>query len=124
MRDGKIHNPSIQIMAYIIAIALLVVLITFISTHKVYTVYGESMEPSINSGDKILIKKCNINDISKGDIVVYEKSHGEYIIHRVIGYTTDINGVKYLYTKGDNNDKMDSIAVNEDMIIGKCIWGI
>ena len=95
----------------------------FLSTHRVCTVYGESMEPNLNSGDKILIKKCSINSISNGDIIVYEKSKGEYIIHRVIGYTTDINGVKYLYTKGDNNDKMDSIAVDETMIIGKCVWG-
>lgn len=103
------------------AIIILVVVcsLTLVFNYKAYRVYGDSMETTLSAGELVLIHECKIDEASIGDIIAYNGPDGHVVIHRVVETTVDISGNKYLYTKGDNNDKIDTLAVSKEMVIGK-----
>lgn len=79
----------------------------------------KSMEPTINAGDTVLIKKGNIDEVKVGDIVVYFDG-SRYIIHRVILEVSP----NVFQTKGDNevtNKLPDEVLVTKDNYYGKYI---
>ena len=79
-------------------------------------VASESMKPSLNKGDLVVIdQKCH--DLAKSDIIAYKKGT-KIIIHRINKIEKDGSVINY-YTKGDNNKKNDDITVKDDMILGK-----
>ncbi len=71
-------------------------------------VTSESMVPTLNVGDLLVLKHVPEDDIKVGDIIVYEDSWytAAPIVHRVIRIE-EINGTKHFYTKGDNNQMED-----------------
>ncbi len=79
--------------------------------YYVFTVATGSMEPELNIGDYILVKKDNY---SVGDIVTYFKDD-VYVTHRIIEINDNV-----VITKGDANDVSDKAITKED-IIGKVI---
>ena len=89
---------------------------------KPVSIASGSMLPEIHVGDIALIKKCNANDIIVGDIIQYQME-GYTVIHRVIEKKQK-NGEYIFITKGDNNKSQDLNPVNEDQVIGKCIFKI
>lgn len=74
----------------------------FVSSYDLLHVQGQSMEPTLEDGDILIINE-NIEDVENGDIVVYEDpSKDKYIVHRIIQSNDDA----YIL-KGDNNDYPD-----------------
>lgn len=69
-----------------------------------------SMEPLIDPGDVVLIKKIlkeqDISHLSKGDIINFKRD-GITITHRIIDVYHDEAGNLSFETKGDNNDCAD-----------------
>ena len=118
MEEIQKHKNYI-VGAAIVVVAILIII--FISRYTLYRVAGNSMYDTLYNKDLVLVKRCGMKDISKGDIVVYVGYSDEVIIHRVTASVTDINGRKYLITKGDNNDDTDALAVSSSMIIGKYV---
>jgi len=87
-------------------------------------VEGTSMEPLFQTGDVVFVIKVKPSDIKPGDIIVYEKPSGAYIIHRVTKIVNE-NSKIVIITKGDNNKYYDPpISVNQ--VVGKVlsIYGI
>lgn len=76
-------------------------------------VVSASMEPTIMTGDFVITKQVDFEDIKVGDIIVYkyEFKDGEpvAIIHRV--YDKQEN---YLLTKGDNNLLFDPYVIRPE----------
>ena len=72
---------------------------------QVYYVATGSMEPTINTGDVVLIKKTPAEDIHKGDIITYKAVEGDMagksITHRVVEEPEYRNGTYYFQTRGD-----------------------
>lgn len=83
---------------------LLVVHIGFIvSPYEIYKVGSDSMSPTLESGDYIVVNS-DVNSISEGDIIVFNiVNHKSDIVHRVVGYR---DGKGYV-TKGDNSPYID-----------------
>ena len=82
-------------------------------------IMSNSMYDYFARGDAVIIEKLNTEEkknIKVGDIIHY-KHDNTYITHRVI-YKIENNGVYTFYTKGDNNEVVDSWEVNEDDING------
>ena len=78
-----------------------------------------SMTPNVNIGDIVIIKKCKAKEIKVNDVIEY-KLDKISVIHRVIAI--EKKGEEKIYiTKGDNNDRKDSLPVKENQIIGKII---
>ena len=87
--------------------------------YSLFSIGSNSMEPNINKGDIIIIERIdidNVNDLKKGDVILF-RSGSMIISHRIIKIV-DKAGIKYYYTKGDNNEVMDLYPVVKEDIVG------
>jgi len=83
-----------------------------------------SMEPTLVSGDLVLVTKVGADQIEVGDIIAFNVpetylGRGESpVIHRVIAKVEGEDGV-YFVTKGDVNASEDAWLVPEEAVIGE-----
>ena len=71
----------------------------------VFAVTGMSMWPFICHGrDQVVLTKCSVNSLKRGDIVLWKTPLGEYILHRVTQILPD-----YIETTGDGNCFRDGL---------------
>lgn len=83
-------------------------------------VFSESMIPTLNKGDLVVVSGTDDN-ISIGDIIVFDVGSKDYpIIHRV----HDIQKSGGFRTKGDNNPYEDPWVISNDNIHGKALFSI
>lgn len=68
---------------------------------------GSSMLPTIN-GTTDVVTLCRADNIVKGDIILFKRPNGQFILHRIIG----INGNR-LTVRGDNVYSSEVIDANE-----------
>jgi signal peptidase len=87
-------------------------------------VESTSMIPVLNIGDLLVLKVYAPQDISIGDIVVYNANwHDKPIVHQVVEIQI-VDGVYHYYTKGVNNTMQDpGYRLYED-IVGVVIFVI
>lgn len=129
IRKRKKRVSTLGKVLYIILIILIynlvLVGISFISKqdfngffgYKAYNITTNSMEPTINIGDIIIVKKVNNEDkIKNGDIISFRKN-SEVVTHRIIDIT-ETNGEKRYITKGDNNNIPDLEKLSFSQIEG------
>ena len=78
---------------------------------------GESMRPLFRPGDRILFEPCRIEDLRRGDVIIF-KAQGkeELVVHRVV-----TKGTAGLRTKGDANLSRDSWEIRQDDILGRAL---
>lgn len=82
------------LQSFAVAGVLAAVIILFIA--QSFVVKGESMEPSLHDGERLLIEKITyrFGDPHRGDIVVLKTNTKEKYIKRVIGVPGDIIEIK------------------------------
>ena len=82
------------------------------------TCSGPSMNPTLKPGDGLeMLTYGNRNEIRVGDVIVYPHPFGTIdVVHRIIEIRYD--GV---FTRGDNNNKIDPYTVRFEDILGKVI---
>ncbi len=84
-------------------------------------VESESMEPTIMTGDLIIVHTVdNADELEVGDIVTYWENQpgGALITHRIAEVTTDSEGKKVYRTKGDGNVIADSRYLYPENVVG------
>lgn len=82
---------------------------------RIYRVISGSMQPALQIGDVIIVKKSN--NYSERDIITY--SNGlTTITHRIIAINND-----KVITKGDSNE-VDDKPINKEQIVGKFFFRI
>jgi len=123
-RRAKEHLSTLTLLVSIV-IFLLLFRPTFLGGDVTYVIAtGSSMEPLFHHGDLLVLKRAPSYQV--GDIVGYKPSlpaevSSEHklplIVHRIVKF--DERG--WFVTKGDNFDKPDPYAVEEDLIVGK-LW--
>lgn len=84
---------------------------------RVLGVQTGSMEPALNVGDGLVIRKVDFNSLAVGDIVSY-KPHGAAVLvsHRIVGIK---QSNRQLVVKGDNNAQADGESINASQIVGR-----
>ena len=126
----QVSQVLITVMAFLSIVALTSCLVTFIATgkpslfgYRVMWVRTPSMEPTIMTGDFVLVKTADESDVDVGDIAVYRKvdsggrlSHYR-IIHRITALTDDGNFI----FKGDNNPYPDKMEVSPNQVEYKAV---
>jgi len=81
---------------------------------RLLIVKSNSMYPTLQIGDFILIKRNN--DYKKGDIITYDYESNYLVTHRIIEKNNN-----FFITKGDNNNSEDDKFIQLDNIKGKVI---
>ena len=90
------------------------------------TVQSDSMSPTFNQGDLIVIKQCDTADLQVGDIVTFHTIvDNQYALntHRIVAID-ELNGMHSFTTKGDNNDIADQHVISDGDIVGKYVLKI
>ena len=132
-KRNKTRNTRKRIIGVFLIILLynlILVIITNLSNYKITQIFGyksyqistNSMSPSINIGDVIVVKNVEVEQINIGDIITFQKN-GEKITHRVSDIQKTEEGISYI-TKGDNNNLEDSEKITYDNIDGKYVLKI
>lgn len=117
----------------IILIPILIINITLIiksytSEDKISDIGGflplivltDSMYPTIQSGDLVICKTAEAEDIQVGDVIAYfdPAGNGDNVVtHRVIELTTE-DGKLAFRTQGDANNTPDKSVVPSDSLVG------
>jgi len=71
------------------------------------------MQPKINPGDVVILKKIDTKYLNKGDVIKYWNGN-VYVIHRIVDvYVRD--NQKYFITKGDTNKLADAPVLPEQV---------
>lgn len=81
---------------------------------RLLIVKSNSMYPTLQKGDFILIKRNY--DYKKGDIITYDYESNYLVTHRIIEKNNN-----FFITKGDNNNSEDDKFIQLDNIKGKVI---
>lgn len=126
-RKNKVNTLSkiLYVILIILIYNLVLVGISFISKqdfngifgYKAFNITTNSMEPNINKGDIIIIKKVKNEDKLKKDDIITFWQDDEIITHRIIDIT-ETNGEKRYITKGDNNNIPDLEKISFSQIEG------
>ncbi len=90
-----------------------------------YVIVSESMIPTIDVNDAIVVKKISNSDLKIGDIITFNSKdyayNGMTVTHRIVGIQKTASGEKIYRTKGDNNIFIDTALVDLNSIYGKVI---
>ena len=87
------------------------------------SVVSDSMAPTFNAGDLIIIRKCDPATLNQGDIVTFHTIiNNEFALntHR-IAEIQDQGGVRSYVTKGDNNAIADTHIISDGDIVGRYV---
>ena len=125
----KIVKRIIEIIAIILIYNIILIIISSINGkdfsilgYKAYIVNTNSMEPTIEVGDIVIIKKVKAEKLNQGDVITFTRE-GEVITHRITKIETEEKSTQYI-TKGDNNNTEDTLKIKYEDIIGKEILTI
>ena len=132
--SNKIKNKRMtkKIFKYIILNILIILFIINLilsfeeNTHilgiYMFNIVSESMEPTLEINDVVVVKMCEATQLQKGDIITFQQD-GRIISHRILDITKDKKIIKFR-TKGDNNEIPDSDLIPESQVYGKVLFSI
>lgn len=120
-KKHKSENPIKLIITSIFSIAIVWFALGVFPIHPNVIATG-SMNPMINPGDIVLVKKVDGNTVKKGEVIQFKRDN-IYIFHRIIDIKVEKNNKKYV-TKGDNNSVQDSELVTPEDVKGTVIYVI
>lgn len=93
-----------------------------------YIIVSQSMVPTINVNDGIVVKRMDNDKYQVGDIVSYvtndSRFRGSVVTHRIVTKENDTVNSSIYTTKGDNNQMVDANSVYTSMINGKVLFRI
>lgn len=133
-RMKKIGNIFLDILIVLVVVAALTISVMVITSKAtgVANVFGyspvsvltDSMEPTFNTGDLIIIKQIDTDNLKKDDIVTYKEVINEVEVlntHRIIERYVEPNGFINYVTQGDNVPQRDIMPIYPDQIVGQYI---
>lgn len=132
--SNKIKNKRMtkKIFKYIILNVLIILFIINLilsfeeNTHilgiYMFNIVSESMEPTLEKNDVVIVQKCEISQLQKGDIITFLQDE-RTVSHRIIGITQENGNIKF-QTKGDNNEIPDPDLIESGQVYGKVLFRI
>ena len=130
----KINNKKVtkNIFKYIILTVLIILFIINLilsfeeNTHifgiYMFNIVSESMKPTLEVDDVVVVQKCKPSQLQIGDIITFRQDN-RIISHRILDITKE-KGITKFKTKGDNNEIPDSDLVEQEQIYGKVQFSI
>lgn len=95
---------------------------------RIYHIMTGSMEPTIPTGSKILVRSVDPYTLEVGDVITFESRdeaiYGYANTHRIIEIEEDENGELCFVTRGDANSSADRMRVYPADIKGKVVFGM
>lgn len=132
--SNKIKNKRMtkKIFKYIILSVLITLFIINLilsfeeNTHilgiYMFNIVSESMEPTLEKNDVVVVQRCEPSKLQDGDIITFNKEE-KTITHRILDITKDKKSIKFR-TKGDNNEIPDPGMVEAEYVYGKVVFSL
>ena len=129
-KNTKIVKGILDVIIIILLYNIILVLISCVNKiddvsifgYKTYKITTDSMTPSINAGDVIIVKKVQEEKLQVGDVITFQKQD-KVITHRITNIEEQ-DGKKVYTTKGDNNNLEDNETIEYANIEGKNVLTI
>jgi signal peptidase len=119
---------ELGVMAAIVGVVVLLPVYTGTSNYPLAIVQGNSMYPTLHSGDLVIFGKPSQAQIANGTIIVFVQGDTgvstldslvrPIVIHRIVGTVIQADGTVYYKTKGDNNQFVDPQLVQSNHVLG------
>ena len=123
MKTLKVLWSIISSLLLVIIIVLILITISsngiFINGYKSFLIQSGSMEPSIMTGDVVIVHESP--SYMPGDVVTFQSKEERTVTHRIAA-VMDSEGATQFKTKGDANRSSDEEIVSIDNILGKVIF--
>lgn len=119
-------NISSYIVIAIVFLFMTISILTNVQVfgYKFYNILTGSMTPTIKVGSLIVVQDVEVNEIKEGDIITFKgSSTSNLTTHRVVEIKKDDEKIKF-QTKGDANDVLDPMLVDEELLVGKVVLNI
>lgn len=113
-------KSNLKMIAFFLVLALFVAFFIGLLPIKPVVVATGSMEPTIQTGDIVLVCKADPENLKADDIIQYQKD-SYTVIHRIIECNEEEDGLTGFITKGDNNNAPDDEAVLPGQVEGRVI---
>ena len=132
--SNKIKNKRVtkKIFKYIILNILIILFIINLilsfeeNTHilgiYMFNIVSESMQPTLDVNDLVVVQKVEISELKKDDIITFLQED-RTISHRINRVIKEKDNIKFI-TKGDNNDIVDPDIVESGQVYGKVVFSI
>lgn len=132
MKNNKVWKVVGNIVFYTVLISLLSISFIMIKSvkegkqptimgNKFFTVLTGSMEPTIMTGDLVIVKETSPEEIVEGDIITFGSSSSNNITtHRVKEVLNEDGQIQYV-TQGDANNVQDQNPVQSQELVGKVV---
>ncbi len=116
---SKVNLLENIFFAILLTITAIMLASLILGTSPFYYVEGNSMHPTLENGDLIIIYKVDFESLRVGDIIVFNSPvYNVRIVHRIKEIKL-IGNEMVLITQGDNNRVPDPGYVREENYIGK-----
>ena len=89
--------------------------VAYFFNYATFAVKGDSMRPTIEPGDLLIIHKEK--DYKEGDIITFVNDQKQIVTHRI----KEITPEKEYITQGDNNKFEDTESISDQNIYGKVV---
>ncbi len=130
----KVASVALSVVMWIIILVAALYAFTTLATKDENTVaniagftplsvQSNSMSPTFDEGDLIIIQKCDPSTLNQGDVITFHTIiDNKYALntHR-IDSIAEAAGARSYTTKGDNNDVTDTHIISDVDIVGKYV---
>lgn len=117
-RKRALHLGGLVVLVAVLVPFVIYAVPGVIGGEASYVVLSGSMEPSISSGDVVIVDETHPTSIEEGDVITYTREEdGTPTTHRVIDVIEGDDGVAF-ETQGDANDQPDSTPVSGSQVTG------
>lgn len=132
LAGGKIDRivGGVQVAS---ALALLVIIAVLVAGtlpslfgYESFVVYSGSMEPAIAVGDLAVVGPVRPDQLMVGDVITYRTPQRPDVVvtHRLVGIAVDDQGRFNFQTKGDANEAVDQVLVDQGAVLGRVVYSI
>jgi signal peptidase len=118
-RNATEKKNRFTVPVTVLMLAVMLSMVMLISNQFAYgsvVIATDSMTGELNRGDATIYNRYDGEQITEGQIIVFEKD-GSLIVHRVVDIY-HINGETQYYTQGDANENIDEGYVTNNDIVG------
>ena len=93
--------------------------------YRIFHIVTGSMEPTLETGGNVVVKKVDPNTLEVGDIITFQSKdlqiYGQANTHRIIEIQHGNDGICFV-TKGDANQREDILKVEASDVYGKVVF--
>jgi signal peptidase len=121
---------GLQVLAALALLALVLLLLAgtapSVMGYESFVVYSGSMEPAIKTGDIAVVGPVKADQLKVGDVITFRTAANPDVVvtHRLVDLETDNGGHLQFQTKGDANDIVDQVQVDQGALLGRVVYAL